>query len=133
MSTTVIRKACARFPGFVLRAVTPFCLPYFRGLPGPPPSKSMVFNKFLKDFGPAVYPGSRLGLGAPGPGIPKNSRRIPRDFPSSGGVPGVSGGAPGSIPGHPWEQGERSRLPFQAIYTYSRSTAPAAVTCIDMI
>merc|ERR1712196_47478 len=23
-STTVIRKACARFPGFVLRAVTPF-------------------------------------------------------------------------------------------------------------
>ena len=25
MSTTVIRKACARFPGFVLLAVTPFC------------------------------------------------------------------------------------------------------------
>ena len=25
VSTDVIRKACARFPGFVLRAVTPFC------------------------------------------------------------------------------------------------------------
>ena len=45
--------------------------------PQPRGPESLVFNRFLKDFGPAVYPGSRPRARIPGLGF----RRIVGGFP----------------------------------------------------
>ena len=144
MSTTVIRKACARFPGFVLLAVTPFrgirgirrCVPknaFFSKIrPRTGKSVSALTKTYLADtfWDPEIFPvfsifqppqhRPHVELRRPGsalrnPGVSfflleDGLRDLGAGVRSLGsGVAGFGFPRPGSI------------------YTYSRSTAPAAV------
>ena len=145
MSTTVIRKACAQFPGFVLRAVTPF------PADARDPRRAFFFAHFSKN-----RPRAEKSLETLIPGYLEDTFWAPENFPvfsifqPSQHRPHLELREPGSElrnPGFPFFTGGRDSegtgvwslgsevagfgFPTpRSIYTYSRSPAPAAVMLI---
>ena len=139
MSTTVIRKACARFPGFVLLAVTPFrgirrCIPknaFFSKIrPRTGKSVSALTKTYLADtfLDPENFP--VFSIFQPPQHRPHVELREPGSELRNPGFPFFTGGRDSEGTGV-WSLGsEVAGFGFpipRSIYTYSRSPAPAAV------
>ena len=136
MSTTVIRKACARFPGFVLLAVTPFPAidfenAYFsKNRPRTEKSLETLIPGYLEDtfWAPENLP--VFSIFQPPQRRPHVELREPGSELRSPGFPFFTGGRDSEGTGV-WSLGsEVAGFGFpilRSIYTYSRSPAPAAV------
>ena len=139
MSTTVIRKACARFPGFVLLAVTPFprnaarasFFAYFsKNRPRAEKSLETLIPGYLGDtfWAPENFP--VFSIFQPPQHRPHVELREPGSELRNPGFPFFTGGRDSEGTGV-WSLGsEVAGFGFptpRSIYTYSRSPAPAAV------
>ena len=144
MSTTVIRKACARFPGFVLRAVTPFPADprrafffahFSKNRPRTEKSLETLTGGYLADIflDPEIFP--VFSIFQPPQHRPHVELREPGSELRNPGFPFFTGGRDSEGTGV-WSLGsEVAGFGFptpRSIYTYSRSPAPAAVMLIRM-
>ena len=136
MSTTVIRKACARFPGFVLLAMTPFrgfvyFFTYFsKNRPRAEKSLETLIPGYLGAtfWAPENFP--VFSIFQPPQHRPHVELREPGSELRNPGFPFFTGGRDSEGTGV-WSLGsEVAGFGFptpRSIYTYSRSPAPAAI------